>query len=385
MGDNTIFKRLQIDGWRQFASVEINFHDRLTVLTGANGSGKSTLLNILSRHIGAERPYLSVPKRDDKGVISYLAGRLNWTSLWEAALGSWKWKVQNQVGEIEYSDNQSSPLLLPDSVGAQYQLTIPAQQQLFGLVIGSHRMMPSYQAIPHIPFEGILPENAYGAFANEAYNRYWGQNSNSSLMFQIKQAIAAWAVFGEGNSVLKADLGQRDAYNGFIEILKKVLPSDLGFTDLSFRPPDVILVTRSGEFLIDAASGGVTTLIEIAALIYGCSIRPEVKGKRFVVLFDEPENHLHPQLQRALFQNLTDAFPTVQFIVATHSPFIVSSLKESAVYVLRYRKVNDVVVTEQSRVVSQKLDYTNRAGTASEILREVLGVDARFRHIARKT
>ena len=86
--------------------------------------------------------------------------------------------------------------------------------------------------------------------------------------------------------------------------------------------PDVLLETRSGEFLIDAASGGITTLIEIAALIYGCSIREEVKGKRFVVVYDEPENHLHPELQRALFQNLTDAFPLVQFIVATHSPFI---------------------------------------------------------------
>jgi predicted ATP-binding protein involved in virulence len=134
----------------------------------------------------------------------------------------------------------------------------------------------------------------------------------------------------------------------------------------------------SGEFLIDAASGGITTLIEIAALIYGCSIREGVKGRRFVVVYDEPENHLHPELQRSLFQNLTDAFPLVQFVAATHSPFIVSSLRNSNVFVLRYENVKEEKPSEQSRVVSQKLDYTNRAGTASEILREVLGLPSTF-------
>jgi energy-coupling factor transporter ATP-binding protein EcfA2 len=378
MVEGNIFKRLQLTGWRQFASVEINFHDHLTVLTGANGSGKSTLLNILARHVGTERPYLSIPKRDEQGVISYLSGRLIWSNLWEAMLGTWKWAPENQVGEIQYSDLNSSPLLVPKAVGSEYQIEIPGQQGLFGLAIGSHRLMPNYQRLPHLPFEGILPENAFGTFQSEANSRYRGEQSSRSLMFQIKQAISAWAVFGEGNSVLQSNIGQKEAYEGFIEILKKVLPESLGFTDLAIRPPDVLLVTKSGEFLIDAASGGITTLIEMAALIYGCSIRSDVKGKRFVVVCDEPENHLHPELQRSLFQKLTGAFPTVQFIAATHSPFIVSSLKESNVYVLRYENVKDVQPTEQSRVVSQKLDYTNRAGTASEILREVLGLPSTF-------
>src|SRR5262249_29735968 len=103
-------------------------------------------------------------------------------------------------------------------------------------------------------------------------------------------------------------------------------------------------------------------------------IRSDIKGKRFVVVYDEPENHLHPQLQRALFRNLTSAFPDVQFIAATHSPFIVSSLKDSNVYVLRYQSVDSPETTEHSRVVALKLDYINRAGNASEILRQVLGL-----------
>jgi AAA domain, putative AbiEii toxin, Type IV TA system len=117
-------------------------------------------------------------------------------------------------------------------------------------------------------------------------------------------------------------------------------------------------------------------LIELAALIYACSINSTVKGGPFVVSFDEPENHLHPSFQRFLLPRLLDAFPAAQFVIATHSPFMVSSVKDSNVYVLRHTEPKNAdVVPEVSRwVESIRLDYTNRAGNASEILRDVLGV-----------
>lgn len=116
--------------------------------------------------------------------------------------------------------------------------------------------------------------------------------------------------------MLKANQRQRDAYIGFVDILRRILPDSLGFIDLAIKPPEVVMITRSGAFLIDAVSGGVSTLIENAALIYSCSIQSNMAGKRFVVTFDEPENHLHPALQRELFPKLTSAFPQVQFITA---------------------------------------------------------------------
>jgi predicted ATP-binding protein involved in virulence len=85
------------------------------------------------------------------------------------------------------------------------------------------------------------------------------------------------------------------------------------------------------------------------------------------VTLDEPENHLHPALQRTILSNLLKAFPDVQFVVATHSPFIVGSVPDSSVYALAYDKTNSVV--------SHLLDMPNKAGSANDILREVLGVD----------
>ncbi len=45
-----------------------------------------------------------------------------------------------------------------------------------------------------------------------------------------------------------------------------------------------------------------------------------------LVLIDEPEAHLHLKMQKQILPILTKIFPRVQFIVNTHSPFILSSL-----------------------------------------------------------
>ena len=68
--------------------------------------------------------------------------------------------------------------------------------------------------------------------------------------------------------------------------------------------------------------------------------------------------------------NLVRTFPSVQFIIATHNPIIVSSVRDSNVYVLNF--------TESNRVLSSRLDLENRAASANEILRDVLGVPVTY-------
>lgn len=46
-----------------------------------------------------------------------------------------------------------------------------------------------------------------------------------------------------------------------------------------------------------------------------------------VVMIDEIDLYLHPHWQKHVLQDLTNAFPMIQFIVSTHSPFIVQSLR----------------------------------------------------------
>ena len=73
-------------------------------------------------------------------------------------------------------------------------------------------------------------------------------------------------------------------------------------------------------------------------------------------------------MQKTLLPNFLKAFPKVQFIVATHNPFIISSVPDSSVYVLQYN--------ENNKVESLSLNNIEKSGSANEILRDVLGIDS---------
>ena len=239
--------------------------------------------------------------------------------------------------------------------------------------------MTRFQQVEQIPTTTINPAAAYNNYNNEFVQKYQGGHTGYSPAYRMKEAIIAMAMFGEGNAHVEGNREVLKAYEGFVKRLRTMLPESLGFIDIAVRPPDVVLVTQSGEFMLDAASGGVMTIVDLTWRLHLFSqVNPE-----FVVTIDEPENHLHPIMQRTLMRRLLRTFPSAQFIIATHSPFMVASVKDSNVYVLRYRSTvegddlhEQIEASESSRVVSEKLDTINKAGSASEVLREVLGVAA---------
>jgi len=179
----------------------------------------------------------------------------------------------------------------------------------------------------------------------------------------MKETLIALATFGYGNIAVEADAESAAIFESFQDVLRKMLPPKLGFRKLIVRVPEVILETDTGRFSIDAVSGGVAAVIDLAWQVF----MYQPSGSSFVVTLDEPENHLHPELQRRVLADLIAAFPSVQFVVATHSPFIVGSVSKANVYVLDY--------DEQGKVNSSLLDTVNMAGSANEILREVLGLE----------
>ena len=168
-------------------------------------------------------------------------------------------------------------------------------------------------------------------------------------------------MFGYGNQVVAPNQEARAIFEGFSRVLSQMLPADLDFHRIAIRMPEVILETGSGDFSLDAASGGIAALIDVAWQIYMRSR----SDAAFTVLMDEPENHLHPSLQRSMLPGLIEAFPQAQFIVATHNPFVVTSVRDSNVTVLDF---------VDGRVESTKLEDVDRSATANQVLTDVLGV-----------
>jgi hypothetical protein len=372
----TRFAALRVELWRQFDAVFIEFHPRLTVVTGANGSGKSTLLSLLSHHFGWNRPYLATPKKAADGGLSYLSGIV------ADLLKRFEIRRQqpNAVGSIEYSDGSKSFISVTESNSINVGLTISQMQSIDGILIDSHRPNPYYSPVNQIPLRPMTASQSFKTYNNEMLQRYSGEYTGSSPIFRMKESLISMGIFGEGNTTLGgSNPGLLDTFQGFNLVLRSLLPESLGFKEVAIRSPEVVLVTESGDFMLDASSGGIMTIIDVAWRIYMFSRDKQ----NFVVVMDEPENHLHPSMQRSLMRRLLGAFPNAQFVIATHSPFMVSSVRDSNVFVLRYKGSTtdralspDVGMAAGRRVVSEKLSRVNRAANAGEILREVLGVPA---------
>jgi len=88
------------------------------------------------------------------------------------------------------------------------------------------------------------------------------------------------------------------------------------------------------ELAFSLLSDGVRNMIGMVAdIAYRCVVlNPHLsieatEKTRGVVLIDELDLHLHPKWQRHVVSDLKRAFPKLQFIATTHSPFIVQSLK----------------------------------------------------------
>jgi len=92
-----------------------------------------------------------------------------------------------------------------------------------------------------------------------------------------------------------------------------------------------ILIDGREPFDFNTMSMGYSAVFDII-----CDLMLRMEGKSYglegIVLIDEIETHLHVDLQKKIMPILTGLFPGLQFVLTTHSPFILNSLKNAVVY-----------------------------------------------------
>lgn len=346
------FATLVLERWRQFERVELDLRANLCVLTGPNGCGKTTVLNILGRHFGWNMNFLSASflTRDQKRVYADAADELTLEP-----------GQQRTIGEVTYGNGVAAQITAPTSGATQYNIGIRHQQNVQGLHVPSHRPPPGYSRIEHIPINPKSAQELYQSYQNFLFSSY-GEQPQRNPSAAMKEALIGFAVFGEGNRSVRPNLEYAEILKGFERVLGRLLPEGIGFESLEIDPPDVVLRTKSGRFPLEAMSGGLNALFGIA-----WQVHMQASGDSVcTVLIDEPENHLHPSMQREFLPRLAAAFPRHKFIIATHSPFIVASAPEASVYGLVYN--------DERRIIARLLTDIDLAGSPNRVLREVLDV-----------
>ena len=136
-------------------------------------------------------------------------------------------------------------------------------------------------------------------------------------------------------------------FKNFENLLKEIFEDD----NLTFRFEQEeknysFKISMGGQtFGFNEMSDGFKAVIHIVADLImkmqnGGKIS-DVYQKEGLVLIDEIETHLHLKLQKIIMPLLTQVFPNIQFIVTTHSPFVLSSMPNAVAFDLEHREVLD--------------------------------------------
>ena len=163
--------------------------------------------------------------------------------------------------------------------------------------------------------------------------------------------------------------GTREA---FFEALQTAIPalSDIDFDHGEIEAVVTVTGHQPSRHHFSYMSDGLQSMINIVAEIAhrcielnGCLGKNAVKKTPGVVMIDEIDLYLHPHWQKHVLQDLAKAFPLIQFIVSTHSPFIVQSLQKDQLI-----SFDDDVLTEGEPYRESLEDITSdRMGLKQDI------------------
>ncbi len=138
------------------------------------------------------------------------------------------------------------------------------------------------------------------------------------------------------NNELQASAALKTWLRTFGERLAAVLGVPELLLTFDSRTYELRFTEGAHSYAMSEMAFGHGSVLAILSEIIGAfgpdSIMSPDAEPRGVVLIDEPENHLHPELEERIMPFLTAAFPCAQFIVATHSPAIIANTPDAYVY-----------------------------------------------------
>lgn len=129
----------------------------------------------------------------------------------------------------------------------------------------------------------------------------------------------------------------------FIGILHQIFQDDDLHLKFNYKDYSFHILSHGKEFKFTELSDGYAAILDIVVdLILKMQSKNSLTRaykKKGIVLIDEVETHLHLEMQKMIMPILTKVFPNIQFIVTTHSPFVLNSLENAVAYDLEHQEV----------------------------------------------
>lgn len=290
------------------------------ILTGKNGSGKTSVLDAMATFInsvtvgndpeqiiedmeGSERAIILFNKKRDKRQLSQVEENLQYEKLQLEKSTAGVWLDFN----VDFTD-------------------IRKQFENGKFIVAYYKADRVFSSVEpkHVEKVQLKSEYAINETPRSEFIKYL-------LDLKMTEALAASNGKKEKANTIS------EWFEKFENLLKKIFDDDsvrLEFDEETFKF-SIVMAGRE-PFDFNTLSSGYAAVLDI---VVDLIVRMENQLNRSfdfsipgIVLIDEIETHLHLELQKNVMKLLTIVFPNIQFIVSSHSPFILNSLDNVFIY-----------------------------------------------------
>ena len=367
--------QVKLTNFRGYTDFTIPIHESLTVLVGENGAGKTSILEAISCGLG---PFLTaMPEAKGKLIRKsdvYIGpnGVADFARISMDTASSLSWDL------VTKGADRNTLAKIGTQALSDFANQIVTNDEEYPLIAyyGTNRALSSSNGKVSIsPFEVIQRSEGYDSALDAKIN--YGMLKNWFSKIEVDELKL--------RDEMKDHLFIHPAKALITRAVKQIVAraQDVTF-DKNSNDVVVSWVNEDNEcvFLaLEQLSEGYRNMVALtidlvrrAYLLNPTSEHPlDVIG---VVLIDEIELHLHPRWQQTVLEDITKLFPNIQFIVTTHSPQVLTTVKGECIRVVSSslrlaESVDSPYGGENSRAMKQILHVNSRPDTeVSEKLKE---------------
>lgn len=325
-----LLQKLSLRDFRGFASLDLQFEPDVTVLVGVNGAGKTSILDAIAR------------------ALSVLPTRIRGEEV-GTLLSQDDIRIGAPSARVEVSGEVAGTT-------ATWWLSAARPGQSFFPIAFTVALNPvidtirrSLDGAPHLPLAVHFPTNRAALDIPARIRTPHEFDPLSAYDGALEEGASNFRGFFEWYRE------EEDVYNeetirtvheervsrlpDVRRAIEKLFP---GASDLRVerRPQRMTLLHHGVRLDVAQLSDGEKCLLAMAGdlarrMVLAAPGVADPLAEPAVVLIDEVELHLHPGLQRTILVRLREVFPNTQFIVSTHSPQVLSSVRSTNVQLLQ--------------------------------------------------
>lgn len=340
-------QQIDIKGVGPIQELSLSLNPHMNIICGTNGIGKTTILDCIAQ--------------------SFSFNQVTLRKNASCELGEWTLRYLGK-GNVVKSLNKS---LKETYLSARERSNNGDYEKSPEVIVFKVNRLLSYKDVPNITKDPTKTQMDY------ASNTATGADYNT-----IKDWLLHRYLWSAHENAL--DEVQKHNLSKALECFRFVNP-EYSFSRVEPTTNDIMLRTTQGEIELEQLSSGyISMIVVLLGIIKEIEYRfkePRLSVTDYsgVIIIDEMDVHLHPEMQARMYYALDQLLPNAQIISSTHSPHILQVAKPDEIIPL-------VKEGESIRVNSlANRDFGCQGWSVEEILEDLMGMSTTKSDVYRKT